>query len=341
MISKLKKFLFIVFVFLIATSCGCSKDTLEIVEPVQDFLEMQEIYSSKITHIDYKNIEKLNIPLEDVDVSLICNRVDETLEVDYSFVEIKDAIVQKGNTVCIDYKIINENQKEVYSDTNVKVVIGTGCFDNIIENALLNHKAGDTVSLSNSIITNTLIATYKNVTVKITIKGIYKYTQTGSETLLEKHGFISFEDYYIYLYNIASDELKNENIIKQKYEFFNQTIKNCNFMIDDNELTSFSLKTVLSHEEQAALFGLTLEEYYTNILGITENEFFKKITIDSEYEIKKMLVVGALAQHYNIIVNDEIFEEFCRSNKLNLKNDKNMTEAYYCCLEEQVISYFL
>ncbi len=54
-----------------------------------------------------------------------------------------------------------------------------------------------------------------------------------------------------------------------------------------------------------------------------------------------MLVVGALAQHYNIIVNDEIFEEFCRSNKLNLKNDKNMTEAYYCCLEEQVISYFL
>ncbi len=340
MTNRFKKvvFLFIFCLFLIISFNGCSQEPLVIAKPAQDILEKQEIYTSKIIHIDYNSIEKLDIPLGTIDASLICNRVDETLEVDYSFTEVKEAVAKKGNTILIDYRILNEYQKEIYCDANVKIVIGTGCFDSIIENELLNHKAGDTICLNSSIMTNPLIATHKETTVEIEVKGIYNYNQIGSETLAETHGFVSFEDYYIYLYDIASDELKYEYNLEQKAEFFRQTIKNCNFVIDNDELTSFSLKTVLIHEQQAASFGMTLEEYYTNILELNENDFFKRCTQDSENEIKKMLVVGALAHHYRIIVDDECFDEFCEENNIN---EDVLTEAYYSCLEEQVISYFL
>ena len=339
LLKNISKKVIFLFMFLVVTFNGCNQNSLAIAKPAKDILEKQDIYVSKITHIDYNSIEKLDISLECIDVSLICSRVDETLEVDYSFIEEKTP-AQKGNTVLIDYRILDEHRKKIYCDTDVKIVIGTSCFDSVIEKELTNHKTGDIIRLSSSLITNPIIEKHKNSTIEIDIKGVYSYNKIGSETLCEKHGFTCFEDYYTYLYNMASDELKYENDIKQKSELFKQLIKNCNFVIDD-ELVSFSLKTVLIHEQQAASFGITLEEYYTNILKMNENDFFKKCTQDSEDEIKKILIVGSLADHYGITVDNEIFNEFCEKNNINYHNNDVLIEAYYSCLEEQVVSFFL
>ena len=65
----------------------------------------------------------------------------------------------------------------------------------------------------------------------------------------------------------------------------------------------------------AYLYNMSLEQYYEKLLGITKQEFYEKCLNEGEKQIKKYLIIGAVAKKEDIVITNDEWE----SEKIDTK----------------------
>jgi len=126
---------------------------------------------------------------------------------------------------------------------------------------------------------------------------------------------------------------------------FEEVIANSVFSLDEYEIAQYSTYLISEQEKYASVYELDLNSYITQMLNMTVEEFYEKYYDYGEYEIKKFLIVGAIFNDLNYIIDDEEYLIACEKMQYNYtdaKND-NYIDALinYHIMEEKVIDFFL
>ncbi len=322
---------------------GCSADPIEISEIVSDYLALCDIENSSLISIDYKGINEYTVGTNDVKFSEISKRIDEVLGYYFKRQPCGDHKIANGDAVSLKIKIVDTAENQVYGDDNAVVIVGSGHFDSYIEKRLVGMNVGEALTVPVDALSNDCYKTVKEAVLSAEIVSIYQYTEEeDTADFLAQQNFSSFSDFYDYLFEIKQAELTYENFVKEKDAFFKAAFDKCTFSISKEDLKNCSLQTVIKHKEAAKSLDMPLDAYYNDILNITdEDAFFVMCTKSASYEIKKYLVIGALASGEKICVSDEVFDKFCSENQLDTSDTKVMAAARCYCLENEVLKKYI
>ena len=63
-------------------------------------------------------------------------------------------------------------------------------------------------------------------------------------------------------------------IIAARHRVMEQLISRCSFQLDESEVARYSLNIISGYEDEAYLYGITLEEYCNRILEISYDKVF-------------------------------------------------------------------
>lgn len=123
--------------------------------------------------------------------------------------------------------------------------------------------------------------------------------------------------------------------------YWNKLMDTSDFYIDMNEVAEYSLNIVDNYESIAYMYGLDLQNYYEQILEENEDTFYQQCYEEGCFDVKKILLVGHIAEKEGIIITEADEKRFCEENNCdfeNLKEDEILhVYVNYCILEQKVI----
>lgn len=123
-------------------------------------------------------------------------------------------------------------------------------------------------------------------------------------------------------------------------EFLDYATSCAEYRISEEDLRRYTQQIVKENTEIGTSLGISLEEYYTSVLGIGEDGFYLMCAEDAEKEIKSALMIGALSQHKRILLDEAVFDDFCKRNNVNLNDNTSKLAVEYYCLKSAVIAYY-
>ena len=144
--------------------------------------------------------------------------------------------------------------------------------------------------------------------------------------------------------------IKNENLdrcsidVLYDYDCDKNTIKEIvdktKYSIDKNQVVDYSKKIVENYEYIAYMYGLTLEEYYTEELGISKSEFFEKCYQEGVYDTEYFLVIGAIACKEKIEISSDEYRQYINDNGLSNLSSKEQNRVIFLMIESKVNELF-
>ncbi len=322
---------------------GCSARPIEINEIIRDYLALCNVENSRLTSMDYKGISEYTVSTTDIKFSEISKRIDEVLEYYFKRQSCDGHKIISGDAVSLNIEIADTTGTSIYRDDNVVVIVGSGHFDSFIEQRLIGMTAGELFTVPIDALSYDCYKADQEAILTAKIISVYQYTEEDDTAdFLKQQNFSSFSDFYDYLFKLKRDELTYESFVEEKDAFFNAAFDKCTFSISEEDLKKCSLQTVIKHKESAESLDMPLDAYYTEMLNITdEDAFFVMCTKSASYEIKKYLVIGALASREKIYVSDEAFDTFCSKNQLDRNDTKVIAAAKCYCLENEVLKKYI
>ena len=120
-------------------------------------------------------------------------------------------------------------------------------------------------------------------------------------------------------------------------DFLNKIAKECKFSINKEEAVEYSKQIVEQHKNLAYISGLELEEYITQTLNMTQDEFYDYCYDCGVNEIKQYLLVGANTA--DVTCDGESFAEFCSMTGYDSNDEKNSSSKYHY-LKTITIAYY-
>ncbi len=96
---------------------------------------------------------------------------------------------------------------------------------------------------------------------------------------------------------------------------------------------------VEQYEKMAYLYNMSLEQYYEKLLGITKQEFYEKCLNEGEKQIKKYLIIGAVAKKEDIVITNDEWESEKIDKKIEIQDNNAVIYAKYQLLEKKVLNY--
>ncbi len=339
----MKKALLVLFVIAFMIT-GCSSNDSQIsISPIAiTYLNLLNVRNSKIDTIQYDRISSFKNTPPSRDLTDISNNIDEVLEPFYTVTISKNDSITYGDFVVLELKMLSKEGTLIFLDKSAKLLIGANLFDEKIERDLVGSSINNSYTFK---ATNKVKEFYNLPEVdKIIVKpqSILQYKEgADTKSFLNENGFLNLEEFYVYLFNMKVSEQAFEKNSSIEDDFIKYAIDNCTFTISYDDLKNYSDKVFKEHIQAAESLGINIDEYYTNVLSLSEEAFFRMCADSAETEIKKCLIIGALSQYFNISFDDEHFNEFCKKNEIKVSDDISQTYASYFCLESLVISNFV
>lgn len=331
-------FILLILTFIVLFS-GCTAPSLPIDNNIKAILldnNIEKSYIQSINHDSIRNCLDSDFNTND-SLSRVSDYIDEVIETDFDYYKSEHPLIDNNDIAVVDCYIYDNNNQCIYEDKNIKIFIGFNCFDRFIENALFQKQIGDIITISSNKCSNEFLTNYVDSNIKFIISDIkYITIKTGSEVLSENN-FQTISQYYEYLYNMKVNEVKLENANQLKECFYEKAIKECVYDLNYNEVKDYSFDIVKDYETSYSAFGMTLEEYYNGMLGLTEEEFFNQCVEEAIYEIKKYLLVGAISAYYNLTPTESELNEYFKTNNIS-ENDKKY--ACFTYLENTIIQLY-
>lgn len=91
------------------------------------------------------------------------------------------------------------------------------------------------------------------------------------------------------------EQKKVEMILSTRQRINEELLNRSTFDLNADIVAQYSLEVVNSYETDAYLYGMTLEEYCSNILEVSYDDFFELCYEEGENLIKTYLVIGVIA----------------------------------------------
>ncbi|MBP3237931.1 MAG: hypothetical protein J6M24_02430 [Lachnospiraceae bacterium] len=131
--------------------------------------------------------------------------------------------------------------------------------------------------------------------------------------VLSNTEFTSKDDFW----EDANDKiLKNKKIslvIDTRKQIMDRLIESSLFEIDEEEAVNFAVNYVADYENEARIYGMSLDEYRENVLKKSEQEFYNLCYDEGIRQIKEYLVIGAIYQKEffeDEEIDDDIYYRF-------------------------------
>lgn len=335
----MKRVLLILFVVALMFT-GCSTECVEISPIATAYLSAINVDESRLLAIDFEKISEYESSQQYRNMTYISMCIDEVLKPLYNFKLFEGETISNENVVMIELEIKDDFGTVIHTEPNAKILIGSSFFDTI-EQELLHKSKNHKFSFRPDDVIQDFFCINKNSIISITVLEIYDYVEKDdTPAFLTEQGFASFVEFYNYLFEMKTDEYDYEVKTGVKDDFVDYAIGICDFSIPEDDLKNYSQQIVDENIQTAESIGITVEEYYTNLLSLDEDGFFLMCAETAEKEIKKCLIIGALSQHYEIGFDDDYYDSFCSSNNVDISDSTTIAIVKFYCLENAVIEYF-
>lgn len=313
------------------------KDSNEVkIHPeINKMLGYLQLDNCKITELNGINeVKKISIATEEVSKSEIESYISNQLEMKSTF-QADPSLKQVSDNDCVKFSIIKyEGNEEIFSSNEEYLCINKND-SSVISQSLIGRLKGEVIETIENIDGHN----YRYI---ITLKEIGKIIlpEFDDDFVNQYFNETSVSEYIEELEQSLKNEHKNVAILKAQNDVLQEFIDKCKFDLDKQQVTNYSLTIVNSYVDEAYLFNKDLETYYTENLNMSEKEFFDHCYQKGEEYIKRMLVVGAIAESANYSINET---EMLASSSLKNKhlNDEAYTYMEYHYLTQVVTKPYI
>ncbi len=122
--------------------------------------------------------------------------------------------------------------------------------------------------------------------------------------VLEKYDCNTIQEYYEKVYDELIEKEKIDMIIAARQKVINKLIDLSEFYIDEDEAVDFCMDIIYGYEEEAMLYNMQLEEYCTQVLNVSYDDFFDMCYEEGVQYIKVYLLIGAIAELEGIDISE-------------------------------------
>lgn len=319
---------------------GCSAKNVKINSSAEAYLESINVMDSRIASIDFKKCAEYKPEPYRTDLKYVSDEVDDFMGARYDAVlKENETAVQEGDLVAYSIKALDEGGKTVYSADNVGILIGCGRLT-ALENAFIGKTPGSTVSVKPDDGMKKVLNAEENWTFIAEVDRVYEYTEReGTPAYLVKHGFDSSTDLYGYIFDLRVGDCKYEARYALNAEFIKYVEKYCKFAIPEADLKNYTELLVKQTVSDVEGVGIPAEDYIASHFG--DEQFYIRCAESADMEIKYALIIGALAERFNIDYDEETFTKFCTDNNVDLSDAASRAGAEFYCLANAVTERFI
>lgn len=314
------------------TGAGTTQAELEPLTPVIRIENIDE-YVKLGTYLGIE-AEKASTELTDKEIE---DAIEDLLDDNKDYKQIKEGVVAEGDTVGIDYVGKLDGEAFEGGTGNCDLKIGSNSFIDGFEDGLIGVKIGETVDLNLTFPTDYKAADLAGKAVVFTVtvkykKGTEKVRPEFDDDFAKKMGYKTVEalkeDFVKYL----KEQKKNTAEQSFMIDLWDKVITNCEIKKHEGLYDEYYDSFIEQYEAMAAQYKMTLEKFIESYYGITYDEFLKHAEEYAQSCMEQELVCRAIAKNENMTVSDEdyakILEEYYKSNS-SLFKDEAALEEYY------------
>ena len=328
---------------LVLSGCGKGNDKKEteagttgaVDEPLPPLIQIENI-DEYVTLGTYLGIEaeKASTELTDKEIE---DAIEEILDNNKSYEQIKEGVVAEGDTVGIDYVGKLNGQAFEGGTGSYDLKIGSNSFIDGFEDGLIGVKIGETVDLNLTFPTDYKAKDLAGKAVVFTVTvnyklGTEKVRPKFDEDFAKKMGFKTVEALREDIVKFLKEQ--KESTAEQNFmiDLWNKVIGNCEIKKHEGLYDEYYDSFIEQYEAMAANYNMELSKFIEGYYGIKYDEFLKHAEDYAQSCMEQELVCRAIAQKENMTVSDEdyekILEEYYKPNS-NLFKDKAALEEYY------------
>ena len=278
-------------------------------------------YWEGIRALDYVTLPEdfASVAIKRSDVEPTSEEVEEQISdllSQYSSTEhITDRAAADGDTVNINYVgSVNNVEFTGGSAENYDLTLGSGTFIDGFEDGLIGKKIGDTVDLNLTFpedYSSTDLAG-KEVVFTVKINSVKRAPKLTDELAAEisNNEYKTAEAYNNYI----KEDLENTKKENQHNQELNDLVALAyqNATVNDypQEMIDYQLEQVTSYyKSYADQYGMEYADFLEQQVGMTEEEFVKKMTETVKQSLGQEMVLRAIAETEGVEISDEKFQE--------------------------------
>lgn len=309
---------------------------------VRDYLEKNQITNCRIISCppisDLKkrmsvSSDQLNIDVTESEIKEFVQRVMDSYD---KVVELKNRkTVKNGDLVTVDYSVYYGGKK-INQRNDDLVKVGSGNYDKHFEKALIGMKKNQfyekVLVVPDDVDDKNMRNKKEKFKIKVTAINKYiKYNLTDQfvKKNLEGNSVTEYLEY-------AGKKVESEKLAEKKSQLEQELLldisSECKFELDQDEVANYALAIVKKYEQLAELNDLSVEEYAKEN-GKNKEEFYQMCYQEAEDNIKKIIVIGALADQENMQVQNDISSD-------DKNGGEEKVEKYYLNIKSQVLQEF-
>lgn len=334
---------YVIVMVMILVTCGCSiehQTTNPIVKEKMNLLGIKNCVITELGEIpqyEYTD-EEIEVSASEIEenIQLILESYEKLKSVDRNVVK-KGDFINLSYTVYCEGKIVNEVKGE-------EIKVGAGFFNEEIEEDLIGAKTNRTYLINIQVPKDDENKEYAGKKEKIEYqvnKIQYMLQPKLTDKFVQKHyGIGSVEEFYEYEKECIAKEKETELLNQKKEAVMEELIEKSSFDTDKDFLLDYAEVVYHEYEDMATGYGNSIEEFISDFFNENLEEFYERCYNEAENEIKRFLVVGAVANKINVTISEKDIEEY-RNLKVDDLDDSNLISYRYDVLEEKVLNYLV
>lgn len=229
--------------------------------------------------------------------------------------EIKEGTVENGDVANIDYEgKLNGKAFDGGTAKGYDLTIGSGSFIDGFEDGLIGKKIGDTVDLNLTFpkdYSSTDLAG-KEVVFTVKINSVKRAPKLTDELAAEisNNEYKTAEAYNNYIKEDLEKTKKENQHNQELNDLVALAYQNATVNDYPQEMIDYQLEQVTSYyKSYADQYGMEYADFLKQQVGMTEEEFVKKMTETVKQSLGQEMVLRAIAETEGVEISDEKFQE--------------------------------
>ncbi len=220
---------------------------------------------------------------------------------------------EEGDVVVIDYTgYVDGETSDGLQGTEYSLELGSGTFVPGFEDQLVGAIAGEERE-----VILTFPDTYyedlagKEATFDVYVHAVQEYQMDGytDEFVSENMGYDDIEAFE----EAVRQELDAEAEANLEYDLVLAFLEDCEFDIQEEDVEAYLDEMMSEYETYAVAYGMELEDYLNNYLGVTEEQLREIFRESAEFRVQLTIAFHDVAEAEGLTVSDEEYDEMVNS----------------------------
>ena len=273
---------------------------------------------------DYKEIkvEPVSVSVTDEEVT---TEINSRLEAEKTVKDVKEGVVEDGDTVNIDYSgSINGVKFDGGEEKDVDLTIGSGQFIDGFESGLIGAEVGTTqnikVTFPDNYSSEDVAGKDAVFAVKINSKQVEEIPKLTDDFVKDNSDVDTVKEYREVVKKELTESKQEQAEMNKKNEIWNEIIAQSKMKTDkkgnekypQEQLDQVIEDTKAMYEEIAQRNNMSLEDYALQTLGMDEKTFNSQLEEYAKMQVKHDMIMYYIAEQENIDVSRADYKAYVK-----------------------------